>query len=202
MALLIALGLTRLGLGLNELGLLNSEATMNFSDLMSLPYKGDYDHDIDLDAILNELPETPREVARQLYSEHGRNKDFQDTYGLINISQIKWVKVSERAEIIVASSMNPDFDEWFRTAAGRVGSFTKKGWECIHTRKDVQEHWKEFKTWDLPPVTISAALVGLKSPLHLVEGHSRVGLLAGLIQHEILPKQSMHHIWLGTANMA
>jgi hypothetical protein len=48
-----------------------------------------------------------------------------------------------------------------------------------------------------PPVFLEGHLVGRGPGLHLVEGHTRIGLLAGLVDAGILGPDSVHCAWVG-----
>ena len=40
-------------------------------------------------------------------------------------------------------------------------------------------------------------LVDSNRPLHLVEGHTRLGALRGLVESSVLPLSSVHSVWVG-----
>jgi hypothetical protein len=48
------------------------------------------------------------------------------------------------------------------------------------------------------PVLIKGALVGRSSKLHLVEGHTRLGTLLGLLSAGVIAPESRHLVWVGT----
>ena len=131
------------------------------------------------------------------FRDHGRNAAFQARYAKLNLSDLNWVLEERSAQELIAASMNNDFRQWFDCAGSRVTAFRQKGWSCIDNRADVQRYWERAHTWIVPPVLLSGKLVQSVSALHLVKGHTRVGLLAGLIKHDILPTRSIHAIWMG-----
>lgn len=172
---------------------------MNFSDLLALPYDKQSGI-IDLTAIRAALPNTPDGVAQQFYADHGRKDELQSVYGTLNIDRMKWTLITETAEILIASSMNPNFRRRFQSVGERASRFSEQNWKCIDTREKVQAHWAQYKTWLIPPVMLMGTLIRSDSHLHLAEGHTRLGLLAGLVEHGILSKKSTHSVWLGAEN--
>ena len=168
---------------------------MRFSDLLQMPFNPESDT-VDLRAILSALPDTPEEVARQVYSDHGRKEDFQSAYGRLEISAIEWKQVERPAAEICSASALPSFRQWFVNVGHRVERFEAEGWACIDVRRPVVSHWAEHATWVVPPVLILGDLMG-STGLHLIEGHTRVGILAGLVRRRILSKNSGHVVWLG-----
>jgi hypothetical protein len=172
---------------------------MQFSDLLDLPFDANTGI-IDAKAIAGTLPTTPTEVALQFYADHGRKDDFQHAYGKLKISQIDWSLVEKRADVLNTASMNEDFHRWFTNVGARAANFPVAGWKCVDTRRNVREHWEKHRTWLVSPIFLEASLVGSTSHLHLAEGHTRLGLLAGLVEQGVLPASSTHRIWLGGTN--
>jgi hypothetical protein len=73
----------------------------------------------------------------------------------------------------------------------------EKGWSCIDVRTEVVAHWQEHRTWLSPPVFLDGTLVGSENPYRLVEGHTRVAILKGLLEHGLIEPDSTHRIWYG-----
>jgi hypothetical protein len=152
---------------------------MKFSDLLSLPYDVSGGR-IQINALERALPSTPRDVAEQFFVEHGRNPDFQQQYSDIQLCKLKWTLIELNAGEIIACSVYKEFQRWFNSVSERAKMFCSSGWGAIDFRPDVQSHWETTRTWARPPVMLSAAVIGMGATLHLVEGHTRVGLLSGL----------------------
>ena len=170
---------------------------MLFSHLLKLPYNQNT-LVIDIPSIVSKLPNTPLPVVQQLYADHGRNEDFQELYGNLNIVGLKWELVSYPASKLYTASINPQYCSWYKRVGNRVKLFASEGWNCIDVRCSVVDHWSKCGTWITPPVMLPGKLIGLLSELHLVEGHTRLGLLNGLILHHILSPDSNHYVWLGS----
>lgn len=169
---------------------------MIFSDLLSIDYdEGSNVIDRQLLALL--LPDTPEEV-RNVYAEHGRKDQFQSQYGALDIAKLSWSLVDITAADVRTVSINPNFSNWVGAVADRVSDFANLGWACIDTRKDVVNYWTSNETWLFPPVLLDGRLLGKGGGLHLMEGHTRVGVLCGLVNHQIVKGSSMHKIWRGS----
>lgn len=170
---------------------------MKFHELLKLK------HDrnslvIDEGEIAALLPSTPQEVIQQVYSDHGMKSEFQDQYGSLELSNISWEKVSLTAAEIAICAYNERFSSWFKNVEQRPAAFANQGWTCIDTRRAVVDYWQSHKTWRVPPVFLCGAfLLSTHKELRLVEGHTRVALLRGLLSNGVISSDSKHEIWLG-----
>lgn len=168
---------------------------MLFRDLLNLPFNCE-SNTISLDA-LESVVDSPIEVVQQVFVDHGRKAEFQSQYGNLNLISISWYKEAITGADLVESSHFEGFDHWYNTVRHRGVLVATKGWSCIDTRKSVIEYWAANLTWRTRPVLIDGTLVNRPSKFHLVEGHTRVGLLAGLIDVGILDKSTTHEVWIG-----
>ncbi len=168
---------------------------MRFSDLLNLPY--DSGGNIELAALSDALPHTPSGILEQLYSAHGRKSEFQDQYASLDLDGIRWIEGDLEASSIIAASVYPEFRPWFDSVSCRVNEMYEKGWNSIDVRPAVRESWEKNRTWLQAPILISGDLVGSDSKFHLVEGHTRVGLLKGLVAHGTVTPDSVHRVWVG-----
>lgn len=170
---------------------------MKFSKLLELPC--DSDGSIDLPAILDSLPVTPRDVAQQFLSDHGRKSVFQAQYASLDLGLIHWSLEEVEACLLVQATICPGHRRWFEDVGNRLENFHAKSWACIDARRNICQQWSVNQTWLVPPIFLQ----GIQPPLatsdglHLVEGHTRVGLLAGLVQRAIVPSNSRHKVWVG-----
>jgi hypothetical protein len=170
---------------------------LKFSDLMSLPFDS-FSAKISVDEILKFLPQAPFEVVDQFYSDHGRKEEFQVQYQKLYLPSIEWKRKDVAGRDLLNINIYPSYRQWFDSVGHRAVDFDKLGWAGIDSRFSVQQHWEKFGTWDRHPVLISGSFVNSGADMHLVEGHTRVGLLKGLIEYGISPKNAMHTVWLGT----
>lgn len=170
---------------------------MKFADLEALPFDESTDV-ICRDALYEALPNTSPEVLEQVFRDHGRKSEFQALYGHLELNHIQWTCVSKRADELCRSGMNEQFRPWFNNVAARATHVATGGWETVDVRADVQKQWETEKTWLRAPVFLDAHLVARGTGLFLVEGHTRLGLLSGLMKYGIVPQASLHTAWVGT----
>ena len=169
-----------------------------FSDLIHLPYD-EFSAKISIDQILRQLPDTPVEVAQQFYADHGRKEDFQSQYGHLQLRSIIWGNVKVLGSGLHDINIYSNFRNWFDSVGRRAEEYSELGWMGIDTRRAVQQHWEKFGTWDLSPILIDGSFVNSFSRMHLIEGHTRIGLLSGLIRCGVVPEDSKHSIWMGSS---
>lgn len=170
---------------------------MEFKELLELPHQNEI---IDLASLVSKLPSTPNEVLAQFYSDHGRKDTFQSQYRSLTLNNIIWVKKRLKAESILEYNSISEFNSRINAVKNRVNNFKSDSRDCIDSRKEVIEFWKDNGTWRTPPILIDGTLVGSNSKLWLVEGHTRIGVLMWLIEYNIISKDSYHDIWFGRYN--
>ena len=173
------------------------ELIMKFSELMLLPYNKETDI-ILIEALRPILTNFPDEVLQDFLSDHGRKDDFQLQYGSLDLDAIKWEKIMISAQAIIDCSFYTEFKVWFEGATYRANAFDMKGWKCIDNRPDVVAYWTDCQSWKRSPILLSSKLMQCANKYYLVEGHTRVGLLYGLVRKGILPTESKHMIWFGS----
>lgn len=140
----------------------------------------------------------PDDVLEQFCSDHATNCDFQEQYGHLNLRIMSWQLQELRASQIAKATVFEEFRRWTSGVTNRLRHFEEDGWSCIDVRPNVVEHWREHRTWIRPPVFLAGELVGRGPDLHLVEGHTRFGVLIGLLQAGALSAESIHRAWVGT----
>ncbi len=166
----------------------------NFSDLMKLKYN-ENSETIDIPTLRVLLPDNPEEIIRDLYSDHGRKNSFQEQYSHIQISSLKWEKRKLKAKDILSCECFPNFSDWLNAVRRRASSFPEYGWNCIDVRPQVVAHWQECGTWLVPPIFIERRLLSDENGYWLVEGHTRVGTLKGLVEQSVISPHSIHEIF-------
>jgi hypothetical protein len=170
---------------------------MKFADLLKLPFDVS---GISPDALAAALPDTPADIREQLFKEHGRNDYFQMQYGHLDLLRINWKAEQLPASDIITCEVFRDFRGWVDSVSKWAKSFEAKQWSCVDVREDIADHWQHRQTWNRAPVLLRQKPRGARKPLHLMEGHTRVGLLMGLVCEKILSEASRHSVWVGTTN--
>lgn len=168
---------------------------MKFNDLLLLPFHGDSNRII-RESALSSLLGCPAEVLDQLYLDHGRNPEFQARYSELNIDRLNWRKVSVTGSELLKASCIPQFRRHIESVRKRAENFQRGGWEVLSTNVLALNHWKKHGTWMLPPVFVQGEVVGESADLHLMEGHTRLGMLGALIDICHIHPSRNHEIWL------
>ena len=170
---------------------------MKFKDLLNLQYGINSDL-IDKKELMRILPKTPEDVIEQFYSDHGRKDSFQNQYEKIDLSRIMWSLLSVRADKLSDCSYYKRFETRVNACAAWGDHIANEGWDYLNFYPvKVVNSWKTAKSWFRIPIMINGNLINLDSTYHLVEGHSRLGLLKGLVRSAILENASSHKIWYG-----
>lgn len=131
----------------------------------------------------------PIQVLDQFLFFHGKNEDFLDEYGTVDLTTISWICASVSTIDLmlcnVASfaqeyvdEIQVDYESWFncRTEAER-------------------KNWEERGTWLMPPVIFDTDVVGgLRR--QLVEGHTRLAILRARYDRG-LAVSAMHQAFIG-----
>lgn len=141
--------------------------------------------------------EIPDDVLEQFLSDHGLNGEFQEQYGHLNLVQITWEKRMLTAQELIEVTVYEGFQRWTQSVAQRPRQFQSEGWKCIDSRAEVVSYWEINRTWIRPPILMDGSLLGRPNKLHLVEGHTRIGILRGLVNAGVVAKDSQHEVWLG-----
>lgn len=139
----------------------------------------------------------PEDVLEQFLADHGTKFEFQDQYGALDLHSLTWRLATLPAREILAASMYPDFADYTGGISDRTRVVGRQGWDGVWLPPEYIEHWKQYSTWMRSPVALRGDLVGADRPIHLVEGHTRVGALRGLVEGGALREDSVHGIWIG-----
>jgi hypothetical protein len=139
----------------------------------------------------------PDDVVEQFVKDHGTKGDFQKQYGHLDLHAVAWDLKSIPASELLACSVFPRFAEWVDIVADRTRVVPIEGWKEVRLPRGASESWRERGTWLRSPVMISGEMIGSANPLHLVEGHTRLGALRGLVEAGVLPASSEHEVWIG-----
>lgn len=169
---------------------------MKFVDLLEFPYNK-RNNIIELSAVIEALPRTPPEVATQFYCDHGRNAIFQRNYGAIDIGALSWERKNLSGADLQNCTVIPQYTDWVDSVKRRLDQFQDVQWRCIDSRSHVWQYWEKCQTWLTLPVFVLRTVIGSGAGLHLVEGHTRMGVLCGLLERSLIPSSKVHSFWLG-----
>jgi len=67
----------------------------------------------------------------------------------------------------------------------------------VDEREEVVTHWKEAKSWVVPPVVVSGDLLGGGAGFQLLVGYTRLGNLLGMLDRQEVTEIQKHLVWVG-----
>lgn len=67
----------------------------------------------------------------------------------------------------------------------------------VGERQDVVDHWRDAKSWIVPPVAVAYDLLGGGAGLEVLIGYTRLGNLLALLDREEVPETKKLLVWVG-----
>jgi hypothetical protein len=67
----------------------------------------------------------------------------------------------------------------------------------VDDREQVTNHWRDAKSWVVPPVIVSGDLRGGGAGFQLLVGYTRLGNLLGMLDREEVKEAQKHLVWVG-----
>lgn len=138
----------------------------------------------------------PTAVVKQFLFDHGATSEFIKLYGHLDLNGIVWELRTVQASELVAASHYAGFTR-VEEVAGHPHYTLKlyRSPELLALRPDP---WTN--TWAEPPIFIEGALRRPRQrQLHLVEGHTRLGVLQGLLMLGEVAADSVHEAFIGSS---
>jgi hypothetical protein len=136
--------------------------------------------------------EWPPSVIDQLLFEHGDKDEFLEQYGHLNLLRLRWELRSVRASELIPCTSHEEFSDRVRSVA-KHPHWTLEQYSKAYGR--IRDH-----SWKVAPLLIEGRL---REPpqieLHLVEGHTRIGVLMGLVQLGEVPADSEHDAFVAAS---
>lgn len=144
----------------------------------------------------------PADVEQQFIQDHGNDARFLAEYGRLDLHAIAWERVVLPASTLIAASIKESCEQYLHGIRDDLRRYGLGYWEMHNVRAGDVAAWRSDGTWARSPIFLDEALLGAdrQEGLHLVEGHTRLGALWGLILRGEIDPQSTHEIWLGSAS--
>jgi hypothetical protein len=67
----------------------------------------------------------------------------------------------------------------------------------VDERDEVVSHWKEARSWVVPPVVVSCSLLSGGTGFELLVGYTRLGNVLGMLDRQEVPEAQKHLVWVG-----
>jgi hypothetical protein len=131
------------------------------------------------------------DVLEQFVQDHGLALEFQREYAELDLYGLRWeLRDLSCAEIVGSSSKFDNFligvvDLVRREFPQTPGIISEEDWN----------RWCDSGTWGRAPLFLAPGF-DARGPLHLVEGHHRVGMLIGLLEMSFKVRET-HRCWVG-----
>ena len=139
----------------------------------------------------------PEDVLEQFVVDHSLSHEFQDKYADLDLYGIAWAIVDLPVPQITACTSK--FDDYVDEVAAIIRENVAER-PLPHMSAESSAAWFNSGTWLRSPVFLEAVVLG-SSTLHLVEGHTRVGVLKGLLDMSV-PVRTNHRCWVGRKSPA
>jgi hypothetical protein len=134
----------------------------------------------------------PQEVFAQLFHEEANSEDFAVLVRSIDWGRVHW----ELQEFSGVALRHVRVDRAFQHALDEArGETTRFG--IVDEREEVVNHWRDAKSWVVPPVVVSGDLLGGGSAYELLVGYTRLGNLLGMLDREEVKEAQKHLVWVG-----
>jgi hypothetical protein len=134
----------------------------------------------------------PQEVFTQLFQEEANSEDFAVLVRSIDWGRVNW----ELQEFSGVALRNVRVDRAFQHALDEArGQATRFG--IVDEREEVANHWRDAKSWVVPPVVVSGDLLGGGSGYEVLVGYTRLGNLLGMLDREDVKEAQKHLVWVG-----
>jgi hypothetical protein len=162
---------------------------VRLSDLSDLPRPGSPGADLDgfVAACRLRGVDRPADVVQQFLFDHGTNDEFIEQYGHLDLRAIHWSLEAMPAAELIGATCYLDFVEHVESVASHPR------WTVDQYRLGHGDVWTS--TWVVAPLMMRGEL--LSPPhggLHLVEGHTRIGVLKGMVGLGEISVDSLHEV--------
>jgi len=136
----------------------------------------------------------PQEVFTQLFFEKAHDEDFAVIVRSIDWGHVRW----ELQEISGIAMRHVRVDRGFQHALDEARNQTTS-FGIVDERQEVVDHWRDAKSWIVPPVAASCDLFGGGggAGLEILIGYTRLGNLLALLDREEVPEIQKHLVWVG-----
>jgi hypothetical protein len=116
------------------------------------------------------------------------------------LGAVDWGRVSwELQEMSGIALRHVRVDRGFQHALDEARDYAV-GYGIVDERDEVVAHWKEQKSWIVPPVIVSGDLLGGGAGFELLVGYTRLGNLLGMLDREEVKETQKHLVWIGRAS--
>lgn len=134
----------------------------------------------------------PQEVFTQLFHEKANEEEFAV------VRTIDWGRVNwEMQEFSGVALRHMRVEREYQHALDEARDHAVC-YGIVDEREEVVNHWREAKSWMVPPVVVTGDLLGGGGGgFELLVGYTRLGNLLGLLDREEVKEAQKHLVWVG-----
>lgn len=135
----------------------------------------------------------PELVVEQFLFDHGNDWRFVQQYGHLDLTAIEWTLELLSARVLATVTGSE------RSLVGRVEECAVAPSLYIGMRPVTErQQWDRAGTWIKPPLVVTAALLDPpREGLHIVEGHTRLGILQRRLASGQADPDASHEVYVG-----
>jgi hypothetical protein len=134
----------------------------------------------------------PEEVFAQLFHEEANNEDFAIIVRAVDWGRVRWDLEEQSGIALRHVRVDRGYQHALDEARDRATQFG-----IVDERQVIVDHWRDAKSWIVPPVVVAGDLLGGGSGLELLVGYTRLGNLLGLLDREEVSEVQKHLVWVG-----
>jgi hypothetical protein len=134
----------------------------------------------------------PQEVFTQLFNEKATAEDFAVIVRSIDWGRVRW----ELEELSGIALRHVRVDRGYQHALDEARDRATQ-FGMVDDRQEVVDHWRDAKSWIVPPVIVAGDLLGGGSGFELLVGYTRAGNLLGLLDRQEVSEVQKHLVWVG-----
>ena len=136
--------------------------------------------------------------AEQLPAEGAEQSGGPNLLSLDSVRGIDWGRVAwELQEMSGIALRHMRVDREFQHALDEARDYAV-AYGIVDDREEVVNHWRDAKSWMVPPVAVSGDLLGVGGGgIELLVGYTRLGNLLGMLDRQEVPEVDKHLVWIG-----
>jgi hypothetical protein len=134
----------------------------------------------------------PQEVFTQLFHEEANNTDFAAIVRATDWGRVTWELQEFSGIALRHMRVDRGYQHALDEARDRASQFG-----IVDEREEVVNHWRDAKSWIVPPVIVAGDLIGAGGGFELLVGYTRLGNLLGMLDREEVSEVQKHLVWVG-----
>jgi hypothetical protein len=134
----------------------------------------------------------PQEVFTQLFHEEANNEGFAVIVRAVDWGRVRWELEEMSGVALRHLRVDRGYQHALDEARDRATQFG-----IVDEREEVVSHWRDARSWVVPPVIVSGDLLGGGAGFELLVGYTRLGNLLGMLDREEVTEANKHLVWVG-----